>query len=337
MPSSTWASHARPRRVQPRKIRARSITSMFSDHPRVGGLHFTVDDAQWKARFYPFQAFPRRRNWRSSAVPCRRQRGFWRSSARRLGPPPSGRRRASVRRLPHRGARLAGDALDVANLLAERIALRFARISARTRSGSCTARDAFRTPASLPTPRDARCQGHGAHSRVQAKRVSWDVSTAFRDVSKRPKRPKRPKADIASNMTCIDVRRSAGRATPQWRLMTSCWRLEAPPSATKRHQAPPSATRGALRTKQNRIASGGETMAFAACPGHGGSRNELRWRRFCPGIHYSRERHAGCGRPAHDRWSERLGIWPPQTGSHLGRRQYVSRCHAARHERSEAT
>src|SRR5260370_27040044 len=51
-------------------------------------------------------------------------------------------------------------------------------------------------------------------------------------------------------MTCIDVRRSAGRATPQWRLMTSCWRLEAQPSATKRHQAPPG-----VRFEQSRIES----------------------------------------------------------------------------------
>jgi hypothetical protein len=58
---------------------------------------------------------------------------------RGLGPPLSSCSQASGERLPPCGARFANNALDLAHLLGESIALRVARPSARTRSNSFVA------------------------------------------------------------------------------------------------------------------------------------------------------------------------------------------------------
>ncbi len=76
---------------------------------------------------------------RVPCIPSSRRRGFWRSSVRGLGPPLSSRSQASGGRLPPCGARFANDALDLAHLLRESIALRVAHPSARTSSNSFVA------------------------------------------------------------------------------------------------------------------------------------------------------------------------------------------------------
>jgi hypothetical protein len=63
-----------------------------------------------------------------------RQSGFWRSSVRRLGPPPSSRGPTSRGRLPPHGTRSANGALDLPHLVAEPVPLRVERSSALTRS-----------------------------------------------------------------------------------------------------------------------------------------------------------------------------------------------------------
>jgi hypothetical protein len=73
---------------------------------------------------------------RVPCIPSSRREGFWRSSVRGFGPPLSGRNQASGGRLPPCGARFANDALDLAHLLRESIALHVARPSARTGSNS---------------------------------------------------------------------------------------------------------------------------------------------------------------------------------------------------------
>lgn len=56
VPSSTRAFRARSRRVQPRRIRARSSASTLTDHSTSRAVTFNVDCEQWKARCYAFRA-----------------------------------------------------------------------------------------------------------------------------------------------------------------------------------------------------------------------------------------------------------------------------------------
>ncbi len=120
---------------------------------------------------------------RAPCIPFSRRHGFWRSSVTGLGPPLSSCSQASGGRLPPCGARFASDALDLAHLLGESIALR-ARVRARaqTRSQPCTrpvhAARLHRSRATRPSRRRSRL----STSRIsrhckQAKQATWDVST----------------------------------------------------------------------------------------------------------------------------------------------------------------
>lgn len=72
-------------------------------------------------------------------IPSKRWRGFWRSSVRGLGPPPTSRSSANGERMPLSGERPSNGSFGRAHALLEPVPRRVARPSARTRSSSCVA------------------------------------------------------------------------------------------------------------------------------------------------------------------------------------------------------
>ncbi len=136
---------------------------------------------------------------RVPCIPSSRRRAFLRSSVRRRGPPPSNPSLAFGERLPPCSPRIANEALDPSYLLLPvRIALRVARLIARTRSGLCLAvrsaaarREASpRAGITADTPVRPLVTISSLRSWPKRNRSQWDVSTAFQDVSNVPNRPK---------------------------------------------------------------------------------------------------------------------------------------------------
>jgi hypothetical protein len=132
---------------------------------------------------------------RVPCIPSGQPRGLWRSSARRLGPPPSTSALPAGPRLPLFGRYLAVDALGLAHRLSEPVARRVARLIARTRSGRCvTVRSAGARREASPhadIPFDPQAWPPIKISYLQSSPPSQSEDVGrFNDVSGRFERPK---------------------------------------------------------------------------------------------------------------------------------------------------